>query len=136
MLFARGEVYEQLPPPQQAKVSHHLREIVVVLTKGLISDQLGFVGIAKDLFSVSDLQAIRRRRIGRGEPHADVEDLLLSAQKLTHLAALVLFDDMGRAADVMTRINKEGERPAPRSTGPTEAIPLQGARWASTRRCR
>ena len=58
------------------------------------------------------METVRRRRIGRGEPHADVEDLLLSAQKLTHLAALALFDDMNRAADVMTTINKEGGRPA------------------------
>ena len=29
-----------------------------------------------------------------------------------HLAALALFDDTDRAADVMTRINKEGGRPA------------------------
>jgi hypothetical protein len=67
MLFARGELYEGLPPEQYAKVKHHHREIVVVLTKGLISDQLGFVGVAKDLFTVADLHAIRMRRIGRGK---------------------------------------------------------------------
>jgi hypothetical protein len=67
MLFSRGEAYEALPEEHQARVKHHLREIVVVLTKGLISDQLAFVGIAKDLFTVADLVAIRRRRIGRGK---------------------------------------------------------------------
>jgi hypothetical protein len=78
MLFARGEVYENLPVEEQARVSHHLREIVVVLTKGLISDQLGFVGIAKDLFSVSDLQAIRRRRIGRGKIGGKAAGMMLA----------------------------------------------------------
>ena len=67
MLFAQGEAYEALPPEQRARVQHHLREIVVVLTKGLISDQLAFVGIAKELFTVADLNAIRHRRIGRGK---------------------------------------------------------------------
>ncbi len=67
MLFAQGEAYEALPLEQRAKVEHHLREIVVVLTKGLISDQLAFVGIARELFTVADLQAIRQRRIGRGK---------------------------------------------------------------------
>jgi hypothetical protein len=67
LLFARGEMYEALPPEQRERVKHHLREIVVVLTKGLISDHLRYVGIAKDLFTIADLQAIRRRRLGRGK---------------------------------------------------------------------
>ncbi len=78
MLFARGEAYEALPPEQRAKVKHHLREIVVVLTKGLISDQLAFVGIAKDLFTVSDLQAIRHRRIGRGKIGGKAAGMMLA----------------------------------------------------------
>ena len=67
MLFAQGEAYEALPPGQREKVKHHLREIAVVLIKGLISDQLAFVGIARELFTIADLQAIRHRRIGRGK---------------------------------------------------------------------
>jgi hypothetical protein len=78
VLFARGETYEHLPPEQRARVRHHLREIVVVLTKGLISDQLGFVGIAKDLFQVADLQAIRRRRIGRGKIGGKAAGMMLA----------------------------------------------------------
>ena len=78
MLFAQGEAYEALHPEQRAKVKHHLREIVVVLTKGLISDQLAFVGIAKDLFTVADLQAIRRRRIGRGKIGGKAAGMMLA----------------------------------------------------------
>ncbi|MFC2029911.1 PEP/pyruvate-binding domain-containing protein [Chloroflexota bacterium] len=78
MLFARGEAYEELPPEQLTIVKHHLREIVVVLIKGLISDQLAFVGIAKDLFSISDLQAIRRRRIGRGKIGGKAAGMMLA----------------------------------------------------------
>ncbi len=78
MLFAQGEAYEALPPAQRAKVEHHLREIIVVLTKGLISDQLAFVGIARDLFTVADLQAIRRRRIGRGKIGGKAAGMMLA----------------------------------------------------------
>ena len=78
MLFAQGEAYEALSPDLRAKVKHHLREIVVVLTKGLISDQLAFVGIAKDLFTVADLQSIRRRRIGRGKIGGKAAGMMLA----------------------------------------------------------
>jgi hypothetical protein len=78
MLFAQGEAYEALPPEQRAKVKHHLREIVVVLTKGLISDQLAFIGIAKSLFNVADLQAIRYRRIGRGKIGGKAAGMMLA----------------------------------------------------------
>jgi hypothetical protein len=78
MLFARGEAYEKLPPEELAKVKHHLQEIVVVLTKGLISDQLAYVGIAKDLFAISDLQMVRRRRIGRGKIGGKAAGMLLA----------------------------------------------------------
>jgi hypothetical protein len=85
LLFARGEFYESLPLEQRERVTHHLREIVVVLTKGLISDQLGFVGIAKDLFTVADLHAIRRRRIGRGKIGGKAAGMML-AYKILSLA--------------------------------------------------
>jgi len=78
MLFARGEIYETLPPEQYARVKHHHREIVVVLTKGLISDQLGFIGVAKGLFTIADLQAIRRRRIGRGKIGGKAAGMMLA----------------------------------------------------------
>jgi hypothetical protein len=97
MLFARGESYEALPPELRAKVQHHLREIVVVLTKGLISDQLGFVGIAKDLFTVADLQAIRRRRIGRGKIGGKAAGMML-AWKILNL------DESNQEIDLRSRI--------------------------------
>jgi hypothetical protein len=83
MLFAQGEAYEALPPEERAKVKHHLREIVVVLTKGLISDQLAFVGIAKDLFTVADLNAIRHRRLGRGKIGGKAAGMMLAYKILT-----------------------------------------------------
>lgn len=45
-------------------------------------------------------EVIRRRRIGRGEPHASVESLLQSSLRLAPRLALALFDDAERAGDV------------------------------------
>jgi hypothetical protein len=78
LLFAQGEEYEAYPPEKRAKVQHHLQEIIVVLIKSMISDQLGFVGIAKEWFTIADLQEIRRRRIGRGKIGGKAAGLLLA----------------------------------------------------------
>ncbi len=78
LIFERGETYERLPPAQRQRVRHHLREIIVVLTKGLVSDQLAFVGIAKDLFGIADLKHILGRRIGRGKIGGKAAGMLLA----------------------------------------------------------
>jgi hypothetical protein len=87
MLFAQGEKYESLSPEQQARVAHHLREIRVVLIKGMISDQLGFVGIARDVLTVADLNWVRARRIGRGKIGGKAAGMLLAWKILESAAA-------------------------------------------------
>jgi hypothetical protein len=82
LLFSQGEEYEQLRPSERAKVEHHLREIIVVLIKGMISDQLEFVGVAKQLFTIKDLKEIRRRRIGRGKIGGKAAGMLLARKVL------------------------------------------------------
>lgn len=67
MLFALGEQYENYSPEEKAPIQHHLKEIVVVLTKGMLSDQLTYVGLARELLTIDDLKEIRSRRIGRGK---------------------------------------------------------------------
>ena len=57
-------------------------------------------------------EVVRRRRIGRGEAHAAVEEALEDAQTLLQKLALVLFDDAARAGEVMTRINTKWGREA------------------------
>ena len=47
------------------------------------------------------IEAVRRRRIGRGDGHAEVETLLASVNRLTVFAALALFDDADRGGDVL-----------------------------------
>lgn len=78
LLFAKGLQYEALPPEQRAQVQHHLKEIIVVLIKAMISDNLRFVGVAKEYFTVADLAEIRRRRIGRGKIGGKAAGLMLA----------------------------------------------------------
>lgn len=78
VLFAQGEEFESYPPEKRAKVQHHLQEIIVVLIKSMISDQLSFVGIAKEWFTIADLKEIRRRRIGRGKIGGKAAGLMLA----------------------------------------------------------
>jgi ABC-type lipoprotein export system ATPase subunit len=58
------------------------------------------------------LPEVRRRRIGRGEEHAEVEELLASVNRTTVFASLALFDDETRAGDVLTAIGNRFSRSA------------------------
>ncbi len=82
LLFSQGQMYEALPPDQQAQVGHHLREIIVVLIKSMLSDQLEFVGIAKEVFTIEDLKEVRRHLIGRGKIGGKAAGLLLARKIL------------------------------------------------------
>lgn len=78
MLFRQGELYETLPPDQLEKVKHHLQELKVVLIKGMISDQLRFIAVAKHVFSIADLRRIYRRRIGGGKIGGKAAGMILA----------------------------------------------------------
>ncbi len=78
MLFRQGEKYEALPPDEREKVKHHLQEIKVVLIKGMISDQLQFIGVAKHIFTIADLRRIFNRRIGAGKIGGKSAGMLLA----------------------------------------------------------
>ena len=51
-------------------------------------------------------EVVRRRRIGRGEPHADTDEVLNDARTLMPKLALALFDDAARSGEVLARINR------------------------------
>ena len=78
LLFRQGELYESLPPHQQEHVKHHLQEIKVVLIKGMISDQLRFIAVAKNVLSIADLRRIYRRRIGGGKIGGKAAGMILA----------------------------------------------------------
>jgi hypothetical protein len=67
LLFQQGEVYDTLPPPEKERIKHHLEEIKVVLIKRLLSDQLPFIAVAKNVLTIGDLRWIYERLIGRGK---------------------------------------------------------------------
>lgn len=52
-------------------------------------------------------ETVRRRRIGRGEPHAEVEFLLERADTTNKLAALALLDDLDGHNKVRSRISSK-----------------------------
>lgn len=65
-------------------------------------------GFCRSALEAAFITVIRRRRLASGRLHADVEEELANAQKLTQLAALALFDDRERGGDVMSRLNQFG----------------------------
>ena len=78
LLFAQAEEFEKLPPEKKAKVRHHLQEIYVVIIRGMISDQLGFVGVARNHFNIFDLREIYDRRFGRGKIGGKAAGMMLA----------------------------------------------------------
>jgi recombinational DNA repair ATPase RecF len=57
------------------------------------------------------MEVVRRRRLGRGEPHAEVERALGEAGRLARLLALALFDDAERSGDVPSRVKRDAGAP-------------------------
>ncbi len=86
MLFEQALAIEKMPAAQYQQTEARLREIKVVLIRTLISDQLAYVNIAKDWFTISDLSEIRRRKIGEGKIGGKAAGMLLAAR---------ILDDMG-----------------------------------------
>ena len=78
LLFRQGLIYESLPPPERERINHHLEEIKAVLIKGMISDQLPYIGVARRVFDISDLRRIHQRRIGRGKIGGKAAGMLLA----------------------------------------------------------
>lgn len=78
LLFQQGEMYDTLSPPEQEKVKHHLEEIKVVLIKRLMSDQLPFIAVAKNVFHIRDLRWVYERLIGRGKIGGKASGMMLA----------------------------------------------------------
>lgn len=78
LLFRQGEIYERLAEPERERTLHHLEEIKVVLIKRMISDQLPYIGVAKQVFSIGDLRYIYERRMGNGKIGGKAAGLMLA----------------------------------------------------------
>jgi hypothetical protein len=103
------EVRRSLEP-----VGRYLEDALAVAgTAGLPSSAAAQVvpGLCRLALEAVCMELLRRRRLTRGEAHADVERLLRDAGSLTGLASLALFDDVGRGPDVLERLRREAGAP-------------------------
>jgi predicted ATPase len=66
-------------------------------------------GLCRLAIDAACLDAVRRRRLGRGEPHAAVEELLTGLSGTKARTALALFDDEKRAGDVLPYLHKQSK---------------------------
>lgn len=82
MLFEQAFAIEKLPAKQRAEAQARLQEIKVVLIRTLISDQLAYLKIAKDWFTISDLNEIRNHKLGTGKIGGKAAGMLLAARIL------------------------------------------------------
>jgi recombinational DNA repair ATPase RecF len=80
----------------------HTADLPVAVLRRLVP------GFCRSALEASFITVIRRRRLGAGRLHGEVEEELKDAGKLTPLAALALFDDREKGSDVMPRLNKLG----------------------------
>ncbi len=78
LLFEQAEKYQNYPPELYEHVKHHLRQIIVVLLKSLVSDQLAFVRIAREFLDVFDLKFIKERKIGKGKIGGKAAGMILA----------------------------------------------------------
>jgi len=86
MLFDQATSIEKMSPAERAQHEARLQEIKVVLIRTMISDQLSYVKIAKDWFTIADLNDIRTHKIGQGKIGGKSAGMLLAARILMEVA--------------------------------------------------
>ena len=86
MLFEQAESIERLPEADQKKLEARLQEIKVVLIRTMISDQLAYLNIARQWFTIGDLKEIRKRRIGYGKIGGKSAGMMLAWRILQNAA--------------------------------------------------
>jgi hypothetical protein len=95
MNFEQGAALERLSPEERGPAGEaRLREIKVVLIRQLISDQLAYVNIAKEWFTISDLSEIGRHKIGSGKIGGKSAGMLLAKRILDEVASLEIRQHM------------------------------------------
>ena len=83
----------------------------VAMTQDLPQDVASRVvpGFCRSAVEAGCMDAVRRRRLAKGDTHDAVEEMLTANAKLYPLIALALFDDESRTNDVMPRLKKMGQ---------------------------
>lgn len=83
LVFEQAMMLERLPDSERGRYAARLQELKVVLIRALISDQLRYINIAKEWYTISDLAEIRRRKIGAGRIGGKAAGMLLAMRILT-----------------------------------------------------
>jgi hypothetical protein len=81
---------ERLPPQDRVPLEHHLIELKVTLIRRIISDQLRYINIAREWFTVADLKDIYQRRIGFGRIGGKSAGMLLAGRILNEVGGEAL----------------------------------------------
>jgi len=87
MLFEQAFNIEKMSPEMRERAEARLQEIKVVLIRTMVSDQLAYIKIAKQWFTISDLHEIRKRRIGQGKVGGKAAGMLLAARILREVTS-------------------------------------------------
>lgn len=82
LLFNQGMMIERMPTDKRKPFEARLREIKVVLIRNMISDQLRYINIARNWFTISDLMEVRQHKIGHGRIGGKAAGMLLAARIL------------------------------------------------------
>jgi len=86
ILLEQALTIEKLPAQERLTLEPRLRELKVILIRRLISDQLGYINIAKDWLTVADLADVYQRRIGNGKIGGKAAGMLLANRILQETA--------------------------------------------------
>jgi hypothetical protein len=86
LLFEQGEMIESMPDADKEKYEARLQAIIAVLIRTMISDQLKYIKIARQWFTVEDLREISRRKIGGGKIGGKAAGMLLAMRILKETA--------------------------------------------------
>ncbi len=97
LVFEQARMIANLPDKEKIKYEARLQECKVVLIRHLISDQLRYINIAKQWFTIDDLEEIRRRKISSGRIGGKAAGMLLAVRILYHQAEDKLIDCLNRA---------------------------------------
>ncbi len=86
LVFEHAMTIERMAPGERSSYLARLQESKVVLIRSMISDQLRYINIAKEWFTLHDLSEIRRRKIGAGRIGGKAAGMLLAARVLNEVA--------------------------------------------------
>jgi len=86
LVFEQAAAIERLTEDEREPYAARLEEIKVVLIRSMISDQLRYINVAKEWFTISDLTDIRVRKIGTGRIGGKAAGMLLAARILHNSA--------------------------------------------------